>query len=114
MIAIKIYIMTKNLALLLIFALLMTSSKMTYSQTFIKRNAVLMGSEFDFTIVAKDSLSAENYIDQAIAEIARIEELISDWKSTSQVSEVNQNAGNSSGESRSGSFSIDTESDRVY
>lgn len=85
--------MTKNLALLLIFALLMTSTKMVYSQTLCKRNAVLMGSEFYFTIVAKDSLSAENYIDQAIAEIARIEELISDWKSTSQVSEVNQNAG---------------------
>ncbi|HUH75439.1 MAG TPA: FAD:protein FMN transferase [Chitinophagales bacterium] len=85
--------MTKNLSLLLIFALLFSCAEMTHSQTVRKRNTVLMGSEFDITIVAKDSLSAENYIDQAIAEIARIENLISDWKSTSQVSEVNQNAG---------------------
>ncbi len=32
-------------------------------------------------------------IDEVIAEITRIENLISDWKPTSQVSEVNQNAG---------------------
>lgn len=52
-----------------------------------------MGGRFDITIVAKDSLSAEENIDLVIAEITRIENLISDWKSDSQVSEVNQNAG---------------------
>lgn len=52
-----------------------------------------MGGRFDITISAVDSLSAENNIDTVIAEISRIENLISDWKTTSQVSAVNQNAG---------------------
>jgi len=52
-----------------------------------------MGGRFDITISAMDSLSAENNIDTVIAEISRIENLISDWKSTSQVSAVNRNAG---------------------
>ncbi|RUT71577.1 FAD:protein FMN transferase [Flavobacterium cupreum] len=52
-----------------------------------------MGSRFDITIVAEDSLTAETRIKETIAEITRIENLISDWKSDSQVSEVNQNAG---------------------
>ncbi len=51
-----------------------------------------MGGRFDISILAKDSLSAEQNIDEVIAEITRIENLISDWKPTSQVSQVNQNA----------------------
>ncbi|HTG65345.1 MAG TPA: FAD:protein FMN transferase [Flavobacterium sp.] len=54
---------------------------------------MLMGGRFEISIVAQDSLSAEQNIDEIIAEISRIENLISDWKPTSQVSEVNQNAG---------------------
>ena len=65
----------------------------SYAQVLRKRTTMLMGGRFDITIVAKDSLSAENSIDKIIAEISRIENLISDWKPTSQVSEVNQNAG---------------------
>ena len=52
-----------------------------------------MGSRFDITIVAKDSALADNYIDTVIHEVSRIEDLISDWKPESQVSEVNRNAG---------------------
>ncbi|GAB4019714.1 FAD:protein FMN transferase [Spirosoma koreense] len=52
-----------------------------------------MGSRFDITIVARDSLSAEHNIDTVIAEVTRIENLISDWKPDSQISRVNQNAG---------------------
>lgn len=58
-----------------------------------KRTTKLMGGRFDITIVAQDSLSAEQNIDVVIAEISRIENLISDWKPESQVSRVNQNAG---------------------
>ncbi|MFH6944746.1 FAD:protein FMN transferase [Flavobacterium sp. FlaQc-50] len=58
-----------------------------------KRTTLLMGSRFDITIVAQDSLTVETRINETIAEITRIENLISDWKSDSQVSEVNQNAG---------------------
>lgn len=65
----------------------------SHSQVLRKRTTLLMGGRFDISIVAKDSLLAEQNIDIVIAEISRIENLISDWKPTSQVSEVNQNAG---------------------
>lgn len=57
------------------------------------RAVTLMGSRFDITIVANDSLSAENYIDDAISEIERIENLLSEWRPQTQISEVNKNAG---------------------
>ncbi len=52
-----------------------------------------MGGRFEITIVAKTAALAEQNIDTVINEISRIEFLISDWKPTSQVSEVNRNAG---------------------
>lgn len=52
-----------------------------------------MGARFDITIVAKDSLTAEMNIDTVIHEITRIENLISDWKPASQISQVNSSAG---------------------
>ncbi|SOD11829.1 thiamine biosynthesis lipoprotein [Pedobacter xixiisoli] len=58
-----------------------------------QRPVTLMGSRFDITIVAADSAKAEKHIDEVIAEMSRIEELISDWKASSQISEVNRNAG---------------------
>ena len=63
------------------------------SQVLRKRTVRLMGSRFDITIVAGDTASAERYIDTVIAEVTRIENLISDWKAGSQVSQVNSNAG---------------------
>jgi thiamine biosynthesis lipoprotein len=57
------------------------------------RTVTLMGSRFDITLVAGDSLAAEQYIDTAIAEVTRIEYLISDWKPQTQVSAINRNAG---------------------
>ena len=58
-----------------------------------KRTLKLMGSRFDITVVAKDSTEANNYIDTAVAEITRIETLISSWDAHSQTSEINRNAG---------------------
>lgn len=63
------------------------------AQVLRKRVTMLMGSRFDISIVDKDSLSAEKNIDKVINEISRIENLISEWKSDSQISEVNRNAG---------------------
>ncbi|MFD2919299.1 FAD:protein FMN transferase [Terrimonas rubra] len=64
-----------------------------FAQVLRKRTVTLMGSRFDITIVDKDSISAEANIDAVIAEVSRIEDLISDWRSYTQVSKVNQNAG---------------------
>lgn len=58
-----------------------------------KKTTLLMGGRFDITVIAKDTLTAVQSIDTIIGEITRIENLISDWKPTSQVSEVNRNAG---------------------
>ncbi len=58
-----------------------------------KTTTMLMGGRFEITIVDKDSLSAVKQIDTIIQEISRIENLISDWKADSQVSEINRNAG---------------------
>ncbi|WP_202702788.1 FAD:protein FMN transferase [Flavobacterium sp. UGB4466] len=76
-----------------LFLLLILGGLTSNAQVLRKRTTLLMGGRFDISIVAKDSLTAEQNIDIVIAEITRIENLISDWKSDSQVSEVNQNAG---------------------
>ncbi len=52
-----------------------------------------MGSDFDITVVAKDSVTANGFIEIAIDEISRIEKVISSWNPTSQTSEINRNAG---------------------
>lgn len=57
------------------------------------RLVTLMGSRFQITLVDNDSISAERNIDKAIAEITRIENLISEWRPETQISQVNQNAG---------------------
>lgn len=77
---------------LLLFFFIVTSFSST-AQILRKRTTMLMGGRFDISIVAQDSLVAEQSIDEIITEIDRIEHLISDWKPTSQVSKINQNAG---------------------
>ncbi|TYB77526.1 FAD:protein FMN transferase [Bizionia gelidisalsuginis] len=52
-----------------------------------------MGSRFDLTVVAKDSIQCYEYIDIAVNEISRIEKLISSWDKNSQTSKINRNAG---------------------
>jgi thiamine biosynthesis lipoprotein len=64
-----------------------------YGQVARKRAVMLMGSHFEITIVAKEANEAEALIDTAIAEITRIENLISEWRPETQVSMVNKNAG---------------------
>lgn len=65
----------------------------SFAQVQCQRPVTLMGSRFDITIVAADSAKAEKHIDEVISEMSRIEDLISDWKESSQISEVNRNAG---------------------
>ncbi len=65
----------------------------TNAQVLRKRTTMLMGSKFDISIVDKDARSADENIDKVVNEITRIENLISEWKPDSQISEVNKNAG---------------------
>lgn len=61
-------------------------------QNVVRRKTMMLGSPFEMTVVAKDSLQGNLYIDQAIAEVKRIENLISDWIPTTQISTFNQKA----------------------
>lgn len=58
-----------------------------------KRKLSLLGSPFEITVVAKDTLEANGYEELAVAEVKRIENLISDWIPTTPLSEINKNAG---------------------
>lgn len=80
--------MRTNFILLLIFCFFTS-----WAQVLKKRTTLLMGGKFEITIVAKDAQTAIKNIDSVIAEITRIEYLISDWKPQTQISEVNRNAG---------------------
>lgn len=59
----------------------------------VERKLVLMGSIFNITIVDVDSAKANVNIDKTVEEITRIENLISEWREETQISEVNRNAG---------------------
>ena len=63
------------------------------SQSIFTRNASLMGSDFEITIVDKNESNANFLLDLAINEISRIEKLISSWDKNSQTSLINLNAG---------------------
>ena len=65
----------------------------SFSQVQESKTVNLMGSIFQITIVDKDSISAHQNIEKVILEIARIENLISEWRTETQISKVNQNAG---------------------
>lgn len=75
------------------YLFLILSSSSIFAQVERSRLVTLMGSKFEITLVDKDSLSAERNIDKSIDEIRRIENLISEWKPETQISEVNRNAG---------------------
>ncbi len=76
-----------------LFLSLFLTSSISYAQVLQKRSTILMGGRFEITLVDKDSVSAQKNIDTVIQEIARIENLISDWKPETQVSQINSNAG---------------------
>lgn len=87
----KIYLF--RIVSLVLFFLFLNYFCQAQQKTTVERQTILMGSVFQITIVADDSLKANHYIDMTIAEIARIENLISEWQPHTQISQVNQHAG---------------------
>jgi FAD:protein FMN transferase len=53
----------------------------------------LMGTRFEITAIHEDAQNAWDGINAAIAEVTRIENLISSWDPNSQTSAINRNAG---------------------
>ena len=84
----------KSLAVLLFGILTMTS---VYGQArkyvTVKRSLKLMGSSFELTVVAQNEDIGYINLEEAIAEVRRIENLISSWDPESETSEINRNAG---------------------
>ncbi len=80
--------MKKTLFIFFLFATGIATSQITH-----KRKLFMLGSPFEVTAVANDTIKANEYIDLAVAEVKRIEYLISDWIPTTQISEINRNAG---------------------
>lgn len=73
--------------------LLLATQTLSFGQQILKKKQSLLGSPFEITVVAKDSIQGNLFSDLAITEVRRIENLISDWIPTSQISKVNHNAG---------------------
>lgn len=73
--------------------MLLATQSISFGQQIFKKKENLLGSPFEITVVAKDSLQGNEFTTLAIQEVKRIENLISDWIPTSQISKVNQNAG---------------------
>ncbi|MEI7423641.1 MAG: FAD:protein FMN transferase [Prolixibacteraceae bacterium] len=80
--------MLKVLSYLLLFLPLLSFGQEKFS-----RKLVLMGCRFEITVIASNQKEGDKYIDIAAHEVSRIEHLISEWDSTTQISEVNRNAG---------------------
>ena len=72
---------------------LLLTSIVSFGQIAHKRKLSMLGSPFEVTAVANDTVKSNEYIDLAVAEVKRIEYLISDWIPTTQISQVNKNAG---------------------
>ena len=64
-----------------------------YAQELATKTVLLMGSRFDLTVVAEDQAACQYYLGVAEQEITRIENLISDWRSGTEVDQINQHAG---------------------
>jgi len=73
--------------------ILLLTSVFAFGQVTHKRKLYMLGSPFEMTVVAKDTIQGNIYIDMAVAEVKRIENLISDWIPTTQISQVSKNSG---------------------
>jgi thiamine biosynthesis lipoprotein len=62
-------------------------------KTIHKRDMRLMGNRFEVSVVCADAFLAEIHIDAAVAEISRIEKLLTTFSDDSQTNQINHNAG---------------------
>jgi thiamine biosynthesis lipoprotein len=58
-----------------------------------RRSMRLMGNRFEISVVSNNPVWAEERIDDAIAEINRVEKLLSTFSDDSTINEINRNAG---------------------
>ncbi len=81
----------KKVCLLFVFITIVVSS--VSAQEVYWRKVTLMGCDFKISIVDTSKIEADKHINTAIAEITRIEKLISSWDKNSETSQINASAG---------------------
>ncbi len=64
-----------------------------FADNIFKQTTKLMGCRFDITVVAENQEDGVKYIQLAIDEISRIENIISSWDENSETALINRNAG---------------------
>jgi thiamine biosynthesis lipoprotein len=79
--------------ILLYTVLFIVGAEAIFAQSIYSEKVVLMGSNFEITVVAENQVQGDHYINLAISEISRIERLISSWDENSQTSLINRNSG---------------------
>lgn len=72
---------------------LVTPATMAQAPQAQHKTLLLMGTRFELTAIHTDPQLAWDAINAGIAEVSRIETLISSWDSASQTSKINRNAG---------------------
>ena len=73
--------------------LILISPALLKAQEKYSRTLKLMGCHYEITVVAANQAEGDKFIDIAANEVTRIEKLISEWDSTTQISHVNYYAG---------------------
>ncbi|MBI5970601.1 MAG: FAD:protein FMN transferase [Deltaproteobacteria bacterium] len=78
---------------LFFITLILTALSSTSFAATVKKTAVVMGTDFEMTVVVDDVVMGEKAFDAAISEMRRIEEEMSEWIPGSPVSKINKDAG---------------------
>ena len=73
--------------------LMLALKTLTPKPVIFRRTVRLMGDLFEISVVGKDPVWADERIDDAIAEINRVEKLLSTFSDESSINEINRNAG---------------------
>ncbi|MDF7816961.1 FAD:protein FMN transferase [Runella sp. MFBS21] len=71
----------------------MSPSEVLVEEQLYRRVLKLMGNRFEISVVAHNEAWAEARIDEAVAEIRRIEALLTTYREDSQTNQINANAG---------------------
>lgn len=58
-----------------------------------RKNTTVMGTDLEITVSIADKTSAEKAFDAVIKEMVRIEQVMSEWRENTLVSQINRNAG---------------------
>ena len=80
-------------ALAAIAALIVAAAACGSGPRLVREQRMLMGTTFDIQVVVDDAAHGKEAIGKAFDEVARVEELLSEWRETSEISLVNRSAG---------------------